>query len=277
MDASRHPADGLIAACAVVRNEQAGIAEWIAYHFAVGFDTLILYDNASTDDTRAIVDRMSQIGDVRCISWDRRDARFQNDANDEALERFGREFEWMFFIDADEFVVPLSHDSIAPVMASFGSEVAAVGFNWLMYGSSGLLEQPEGTLLMEAFRGHSEATFEPNNHVKSAVRPERALSVLSPHAFEVSGRYVGGDGSDANWRHPGVIAELPPRYGGARINHYFTKSRAQWEAKLARGNPALERSPEEFDLYDRNEQQDDLILRHVQATRDLLAAAGCLP
>ncbi|HEX3899453.1 MAG TPA: glycosyltransferase family 2 protein [Mycobacteriales bacterium] len=260
----------------MVRNEGAGIAEWIAYHLAVGFDTLILYDNASTDATRHVAGKMAQVGDVRCLDWPRRHQSAHTEAIDDGLKRFGAEFDWMFFFDVDEFVLPIEHPSIAQVMTSYGSDVAAVGFNWLMYGSSGLAEQPDGSLVIEAFRRHSAPSFEPNALVKSAVRPDRALRCLSSHAFEVDGRYVAGDGDDADWLFPGRTANAPLRYGGARINHYFTKSRSQWEAKLARGYVDAERNVSDFLAYDRNEQQDDLILRHTQATRDLMASAGCL-
>ncbi|HEX3899452.1 MAG TPA: glycosyltransferase family 2 protein [Mycobacteriales bacterium] len=268
----------LIGACVLVKNEGAGIAEWIAYHLAIGFDTLVIYDNMSTDNTRDVVAKMSRVGDVRCLAWDR-PVPCQTDAYDDALERVGAELDWMFFIDADEFVLPLSHDAIHPVMARFPAEVAAVGFNWLHFGSSGLAEQPANTLVMEAFRRHSDLGFPPNAHIKSAVRPQRTLRSVNPHAFEVRGRYVVADGTEARWQQvPGITAEPPVQFGAARVNHYSTKSLAQWQAKVARGRADLvvPRDEDEFAAFDRNEREDDHILRHAPATRDLMAAAGCL-
>jgi hypothetical protein len=268
---------GPIAACLMAKNEEAGIAEWIAYHFVIGFDTLVIYDNMSTDDTREVAAKMSLVGDVRCLAWDR-PPPCQLDAYDDALERMGAQFDWMFFIDADEFVLPLSHDSIHPVMARFPAEVAAVGFNWLHFGSSGLAEQPANTLVMESFRRHSDLTFPPNAHIKSAIRPQRTLKAINPHAFEVRGRYVVGDGTEARWQEvPGITAEPPVEFGAARVNHYSTKSLAQWQAKVARGRAdlAVLRGEDEFAAFDRNELDDDLILRHASATRDLMAAGGC--
>jgi glycosyltransferase involved in cell wall biosynthesis len=269
----------LIGACAIARNEADGIAEWIAYHLAIGFDALIVYDNASTDETRQLVAKMSRVGDVRCIEWKDRTTSFQMQAYQEALERFGAEFEWLFFLDADEFVLPLSHLSIGPVMARYPSDVAAVGFNWMMYGSSGLEHQPEDLLVIEAFQRRSEPSFWGNRHVKSAVRPHRTLSCFNPHVFEVLGRYVLADGQEAEWESAGIAANPPSGHEAARINHYFTKSRGQWDAKLEknRGNEQWQRDPADWDRCDRNEVCDDRILQNLETTRALLAMAGVLP
>ena len=50
-------AEQRIALCAIVRNEIRGLVEWLAHYKAVGFNDILIYDNASTDgtavDTRA--------------------------------------------------------------------------------------------------------------------------------------------------------------------------------------------------------------------------------
>jgi glycosyltransferase involved in cell wall biosynthesis len=269
---------GAFAACTIVRNEAARIAAWIAYHRAIGFDTLVVYDNLSTDETRAVVERMSTVVDVRYVEWRRRDDAFHSAAYTDALECFGGAYDWMFFMDSDEFVQLLDGASIREVMAGYPADVSAVGFNWAIYGSSGLERQPDDLLVIEAFLRHSERGFEPNQFVKSAVRPHRALTCLNSHAFDVTGRYVLGDGTDAEWvAMTGPSAVRESQYGAARLNHYFTKSWAQWVLKVARGYPGEpDRTVAEFHAHDRNEVYDDRILRYAAATRELLTAAGVL-
>jgi hypothetical protein len=262
-----------------MKNEGVGVAEWIAYHLAVGFSSVVIYDNDSTDETREVIAKMSQVGDVRCVDWPRADPGFQVGSYADALERFGAEFEWMLFLDGDEFILPMQHSSIEAVMATYPQDVAAVGFHWLIYGSSGHAEQPAGSLVIEAFLRHSEPGFGPNCHIKTALRPHRAMNVVNSHAFEVVGRYVTGNGLDAEWlqARPGPTVAPPDDYGAARINHYFTKSLSQWRSKLLRGYHDAERRDEDFYSYDRNELEDELILEHRAATLDLMAAAKCLP
>ena len=38
-----------IALCAIVRNEIRGLVEWLAHYKALGFNDILIYDNASDD------------------------------------------------------------------------------------------------------------------------------------------------------------------------------------------------------------------------------------
>jgi hypothetical protein len=72
------------------------------------------------------------------------------------------------------------------------------------------------------------------------------------------------------------VSRAEPDYDVLRVNHYFTRSRAQWDAKLRRGYPSdVElRRAEEFDLYDRNEVDDPIAARDAEALRAEVAALG---
>lgn len=53
----------------VAKNEATYIAEWMAFHFLRGVDTIVVFDNDSTDGTTEIVQRFGQKYDVRMIPW----------------------------------------------------------------------------------------------------------------------------------------------------------------------------------------------------------------
>jgi hypothetical protein len=57
------------AACAIVRDEERDLAEWIAFQFAVGFDAVLAYDNHSIDRTPDIARAFGWRFDVRLIDW----------------------------------------------------------------------------------------------------------------------------------------------------------------------------------------------------------------
>ena len=57
------------AICMNVRNEARGIAEWMAFHKEAGFDTQIIFDNASTDGTRQLIQAAARLFDVRYHHW----------------------------------------------------------------------------------------------------------------------------------------------------------------------------------------------------------------
>jgi len=68
---------------------------------------------------------------------------------------------------------------------------------------------------------------------------------------------------------PGLSRD-PPDYSVGRVNHYFTRSRAHWLAKLRRGYPSdvAIRKMEEFDEYNRNEIADPIAARYLPTLRE---------
>jgi hypothetical protein len=116
--------------------------------------------------------------------------------------------------------------------------------------------------------------------VKSIIRPGFASRCLNPHCFDLSGDRLGSYCNTAGrtmqwWPAPeqgGIVPGLSleaPNYGVCRINHYFTRSRAHWHAKLRRGYPSdvAIRKLAEFEMYDRNDIADPIACRYVAAVR----------
>jgi len=93
------------AICLIVRNEVRDIAEWIAFHALIGFDTQIIFDNGSDDGTTAIIRAAAEIHDVRYHFWPNSTQRSQVLAYEAACQAYRREFDWIAFVDSDEFVV----------------------------------------------------------------------------------------------------------------------------------------------------------------------------
>ena len=108
-----------------------------------------------------------------------------------------------------------------------------------------------------------------HRHVKCIVRPERTVEALSPHHF----RFAAGAVAVAETGRP-VTGPLSPEISVARlrINHYFTRSLEEAEAKRLRGraDTAEVRSPEEIAAHDRGEVEDLTIRRFVPLLRTRL-------
>ena len=130
--------------CALVKNEGHVIGEWLGYHFALGFNTAIILDNGSTDDTALVVDAAASTFDVRSRTV-RNGGRFtQFEAYFAVCREFGAEFDWMAFVDADEFITPAQDRSIKALLDRLHAH-HAICLNWLMFGSAGHLTQLDGT------------------------------------------------------------------------------------------------------------------------------------
>jgi glycosyltransferase involved in cell wall biosynthesis len=259
------------AACVVVRNEERILLEWIAYQFVVGFDTVVVFDNRSTDSTRKIADTASRHGDVRVFDWPFTYGRRQTDAFVIACKEFQSEFDWMALLDADEFLLPMQHASAPAFLAQEHFRTAsAIAVTWAMFGSSGHEESPPG-LVIENYCKRAWDNHGPNRHTKAIVRPSQVKAMPNPHYVEVSGRTVDVVGADVVWGERQGLLQQVVGLQMCRINHYFTRSRADWGRRLERGQ-VTKRTWDDFTAYDRNEIPDDLILRHLAPTKARMAA-----
>lgn len=256
--------------CVMVKDERHVIAEWLSYHFALGFDAAVVLDNGSTDGTAQIVEAAGRAFDIRIVDVADSGPWTQPNAYLAACQTFGREFDWMAFVDADEFIAPVHDSGVKDLLARLDAH-GAVCLNWKMFGSAGHRVQPED-LVIEAFRKCAPPDFGPNRHVKSLVRPANVTGAVNPHVFKVNCPYVDALGRPVSWAGlPGVTSAFA---GDADwfVHHYFVQSRAQWAAKVARGYlDGTVRKEMDFVLYDRNEVLNEDALRFAVQTRVSLA------
>jgi Glycosyl transferase family 2 len=253
------------AICVVVKNEAANILEWIAFHHLIGFDTIFAFDDHSGDGTKQRIRDAGAVLDVRLSDWDQAGKSRQPLIYERLCRRHSREFDWIAFVDADEFIVPEQDDSIATLLSRHPA-TSALAIPWLMFGSSGHVAKPSG-LTIEAFQRRSATEFEPNRQVKSIVRPLRIIRGINPHFFDMEGDYHLPDGSPAQWTVPGILDVMPDSLTW-RIHHYFTRSRAHWQDRLQRGQlDAPTRTEAEFDAYDRNDVFDPCAARFGGSVR----------
>ncbi|MBU6426079.1 MAG: glycosyltransferase family 2 protein, partial [Rhodospirillales bacterium] len=256
-----------IGCVAVVKNEARHIAEWLAWQFVLGFDTVFLLDNGSTDATAAIAGGFAPQYDVRVIDYPNNARDYQMRGYEMLARQVAGEYEWLAFFDADEFL-RLDDDLTLKALLAARPE-AAIAVPWAIFGSSGHQDIPPG-LLVENFTRRSHWDFPPNAHVKSIIRPELMEAALNPHAFQVRGDYVDLLGRPVVWSSSGVRTRPSDCAGGA-LNHYFVRSAAHWAEKLKRGYNDLTRKAEEFKDYDRNEVEDKRLAGQAGQIREILS------
>ncbi len=271
------------AVCLIVRNEARDIEEWIAFHALAGFDTQIIFDNGSIDGTVDRIKAAAKTYDIRFHNWTDRSARSQVLAYEAACEAYKLEFDWIAFIDSDEFLVTAGGVKVNEFLAKFEG-FSAVAVNWAIYGADGHEDWPPG-LVVDSFRRRAPPDFFPARHVKSIVRPRLAINCLNPHYFnmreDIDGHYCDTHGRYMLWwrapEAPGGlmrgVSRDEPDYSVCRVNHYFTRSRAHFRAKVQRGYPSevAVRRLDEFDEYDRNEVADPIAARGLAALKQAVA------
>ncbi len=239
-----------IGVCAIFKDEAPFLVEWIAFHNMIGVDHFVLYDNGSTDHgPDQILD--SPFRDlVTLIDWPHRPG--QTAAYQHCIENYLGRFDWMAFIDVDEFIHPLRDDNLPDLLARAGGHPAML-IQWMNFGPSGHVAAPDG-LVLETYTCRLPVEHPINRHVKSIVRASGIIRAGGCHIAQLKGDPCNADGATIQ----NVAIQPIASSETAVLNHYYTKSRADWGRKVNRGRATVADEPENqrklawFEEYEQN-------------------------
>jgi hypothetical protein len=229
-----------IALCAIGRLENRYAREWVEYHLEKGFNRVIIYDNNREGEERfenVLQDYIDE-GRVEVIDYRGRELA-QIPAYNDCYRRYGNLFEWIAFLDFDEFLV--TDKPIHAFLSEF-LDADCVFVNWRVMTDSGLVHD-DGRPLRERFtvplgndvlmRGNHRY----NDHVKSIVRgglqTEYIFGGQMPHVPKAPLRCC-----TAAHRFVESKPFQTCDHSRARIDHYTTKTIEEWlNVKYKRGFP----------------------------------------
>jgi len=209
---------------AIIKDEAPNLEEWLKFHKRVGVEHFYLYDNGSTDHTKELLLPYMQSGEVT-YSYNTMDmcqmACYYN-----ALTAYRDQSKWMAFIDLDEFL--FAPNGVLKTRLKDFEQYAGIAVNEVFFGSNGHQKRPSGGVLLNyTHRGEMV-----NKHVKSIVQPQFTLCPAgNPHSFLYA---QGGAVNEHKKPCPGPFNE-PATAELFRVNHYWVKSKEEYEIKLTRG------------------------------------------
>jgi O-antigen biosynthesis protein len=216
-----------IAVCAIFKDEASALSEWVAYHRCIGVDHFFLYDNESSDD-----------GTSTLLSGSLRDyVTITPIASGPAQQRAYKSFmnvhahnwDWVAFIDLDEFIHPIDAASIKELLPRYQA-FSGVLLHWLMFGPNGHELRPDG-LVIDNYLTRLPTGDEINRHVKSLVRTAHLIGEPGVHVFSTTGPMCNSCSEPI----PTQPIQDKTCHDTLCINHYYTKSREDWDAKMRRG------------------------------------------
>ena len=247
---------------AIIKNEKNYIKEWLEFYKLIGVDIFYIYDNDSTDNVKEYLQEYIRSGEV--IYQKMSGKKRQCDAYNDALYRYKDSVKYMAFFDLDEFLFPAKEGdcvyNLVDELMKSDSSIGGLVVNWLIYGSSGIKEKQDA-LVMETFLKRAEEDLEENKHYKTIVNPRRVFSFICPHYPMYLRNFHA-----VNENLQEVTEEkIKGSYEKLRLNHYFTKSLAEYQMKKSRGmaDRLDKRAEDDFKRHDKNDVYDDIALSYV--------------
>lgn len=214
---------------AIIRDEERFLDEWLIYHRLLGIDHFFLYDDDESSPLSKFLSCHRNY--ISVIAWQEMQAdktRHLNQikAYNHAFNKFIKGFEWVVFLDADEFIVLKQHTTIKEFLKDF-EQANSISLNWHIFGHNGFYEDPKRLIITSLNR----RMFLPTNEVKTITRVKAISEITSAHYCSLK----NGHRVDANNR---IYSE--ELYEGkteiANINHYQCRSFKRWMKRVERGD-----------------------------------------
>jgi hypothetical protein len=202
-----------VALICVAKFEDYYLKEWLDYNQKLGFDKVLLFQNDwRTDLEHPVLEK--HICDGGSI---------QVPLYNEVLKQ-NTEYDWLAFIDCDEFIVLKKHNNIKELIEEYKDRTNVIGLNWYFFGNLGI-ESREGDSLLKPFKMRNKTI---DQHVKVIVNARSGERMQLPHntlgpAMDTNGHKFNGP---FNPNGPDDVAY---------IAHIHNKTKEDWELRCKRG------------------------------------------
>ena len=226
---------------ATVRNEGPFLLEWLAHNRAIGINNIYIYTNNNTDGSTELLQKLAEFGIIKLILNEDSGVEPQTRAYEHSFFLLPelRKFQWLFYLDADEFFIPADQydfrveNIISAIKSKFLEKLpSCVCYNWNWIGSGGAVRRSAQPVSERFVYGN------PHPVVKSLIRPSAVLpNIQSAAAWHIPRPVPGGFGVNSSFEQVGVeTADIACNLSGGKINHYWNKSFEEFMIKRQRAD-----------------------------------------
>tara|TARA_R110000824_G_scaffold170441_4_gene347799 strand:+ start:7440 stop:8291 length:852 start_codon:yes stop_codon:yes gene_type:complete len=272
-----------LAICIRYKDDLDCLKENIEYHTLIGVEHFFIYDNNSAVPLK---ESLKEYENVTVELW-QTGGKLPHLAADvvwphnKCLRDHGSKFQWIAFIDTDEFITIKDGNTDLKDFLKPYSDYGGLGINWLTFGSSGheniqpsVVESYTRCLCTTAAARHP--TLRPYGlstidlHIKTIVNTRFATrAVGNPHAFY----YIAGANcvdedfkSIPRTHHEGALTTEIKRKK-IQLNHYRHRSRKDFELKIKRSRWSALKIREKWEMFNNLadlKDQDTSILNLIE-------------
>ena len=221
--AARPPHKYFLSLVAPLKDEESYVVEFVNYYLIHGVDHFYFYDNESAIPLREVLSDYREHCTVMRAPGDAVQIR----AYAHFCKNFKHESKWVAVFDIDEFVLPHKHDTLREFLLDY-DHCDGIGINWVMFGDGHHRTRPAGGVI-ESYL-YRQAKQSPI--IKSVVKGDALVGFPDNAHFATL-----ADGSLYVDAHINPITNAyneNPTIDVIQLNHYFTKSAAEWNVKLHR-------------------------------------------
>lgn len=267
--------------CCIGKNENKYIKEFVEWYKFLGISHIRIYDNNDLLGERfeEVIQNYIDDGLVDIVDYRGREV-CQMEAYTECYKELKNNYDWIFFIDCDEFLILKRAKSIGEYLAMPQFiNFDMIHLNWLTYGDNGHVYY-ENKPMMERFKKPisidtkiAMPQLPENCHIKSIVRGglddiqwvgNGFSHTPSPNELRTC--------NDVGFTKNGNIPLGNMDYQFAWLNHYSTKTAEEYADKMKRGFPdsVWDGSKIQFLLESRFFKTNDVTEEKVQIFKDKL-------
>lgn len=251
-----------IVICALAKNEELYINDWIKHHLKIGFNCIYIFDNNECDKPplETFIDKeylpKVNIIDMRGIHED----RLQHKLYTQFYDEYRKTFDWCLFCDIDEFLFGVN--DIKQLLSSpIHKKSQQIRVKWKLFGDDDLIERDMSKPVYEVFK--KQITYSYNRDGKSKGNLEKQgkmivrgglnnIVIKSPHFASIIQR---------DYIIPSCLPSGRPCYSKVAINedysheiiylhHYMTKSLSEFiKQKLNRTDAVFKDTPIGLSYY----------------------------
>lgn len=234
--------------CAIARNEKDYLSEWIVYHLNLGFNHIFLYDNndLENESTTQLCAGQAWKEQVTIIDYRGKTAA-QLSAYNECYESNRNNFDWIAFIDIDEFITfgaECTQKTINQYLECVNNFDVIV-INWMYYGDNEEIYQRKEGVISRFPK--TLPNLEVNKYVKSIVKTSANIKfVRNPHCVDGQVRICDDCQQKAPYNEP----FKEPSFRKLYIRHYGTKTIDEFiRNKILRGAADQNSNPYNLNLF----------------------------